>query len=113
MFVEEKVKLNVFMSCLNPIQGWCKLTGSLHPVQPAPGPGRDDTPTSPAAGKCKTISILMSAKTFYRLWQTISWLESENWNINNRQLAGEAWQERVLVINDIDTEQFGSSNSLY
>ena len=42
-------------------------------------------------GKTPPISILMSGKTFYRLWQTINWLWSGNWNINNIQpgrLAG-------------------------
>ena len=36
-------------------------------------------------GKTPPISILMSGKTIYRLWQTINWLWSENWNINNIQ----------------------------
>ena len=75
----------------------------------------------------------MSGKTFYRVWQTINWLWSENWNINNIHLAAgslegsrllfaqfrserrererEREKEWVLLVNDVDIRPGGSFNS--
>ena len=115
--------MNVFLSCFQPIEDYCKIVGSFYQFRltdnvvtssrdtfrtSAFGPAMMTWHSGPArqfiltyfysiqdikrqVGKTPPISILMSGKTFYRLWQTINWLWSENWNINNIQpgrLAG-------------------------